>query len=117
MLQNNVFCRFGQDNKFCHVLQLEQVPIILKELHGGIGGTHFSLDITVRKFLDAGYMWPIKNINVHEFCRTCDLCQKTCNMLTQNIAKSIFIMFEKPFYKSELDFIGPIKLMNHYFGN
>jgi hypothetical protein len=41
MLQNNVFYIFGQDNKFCHVLQLEHVPIILKELHGGIGGRHF----------------------------------------------------------------------------
>jgi hypothetical protein len=44
------------------------VPIILKDLHGGIGGRHFSFDIIVRKFFDAGYMWLIKNIDVHEFC-------------------------------------------------
>jgi hypothetical protein len=43
------------DNKFCHVLQLKQVPIILHELHNGIEGGHFSLDIIVRKILDVGY--------------------------------------------------------------
>jgi hypothetical protein len=74
MLQNNAFCRFGQDNKFCHVLQLDYVPFISKELHGGIGGRYFSFDIIMRKFLDVNYMWPTKNINVHEFCRTRDLC-------------------------------------------
>jgi hypothetical protein len=47
--------RFGQDNKFCHVLQLEHVPIILQELHSGVGGGYFSLDINVRKILDADY--------------------------------------------------------------
>jgi hypothetical protein len=75
VLQNGILYRFGQDNKFCHVLQLERVPTILQELHNGFGGRHFSLNIMVKKILDLGYWWPTMNKNVHEFCRTYDLCQ------------------------------------------
>ncbi len=38
MLQNRMFYRFGKDNRFCRVLQHEQVPTILQELHNGVGG-------------------------------------------------------------------------------
>jgi hypothetical protein len=31
--------------------------------------------------------------------------------------KLITIMLEEPFQKQRLDFIGPIKPTNHYFGN
>jgi hypothetical protein len=37
--------------QFCYVFQLEHVPTILQDLHSGVGGGHFSLDVTVRKFL------------------------------------------------------------------
>jgi hypothetical protein len=33
-----MFYRFGKDNRFCRVLQHEQVPTILQELHNGVGG-------------------------------------------------------------------------------
>jgi hypothetical protein len=51
------------------------VPTILQELHNGVGGGNFSLDITMKKILDASYWWPTMNINVHEFYWTYDLCQ------------------------------------------
>jgi hypothetical protein len=37
------------------------------------------------------------NGNVHEFCRTYDLCQQTGNLLAQNMAKLIITMPRKPF--------------------
>ncbi len=67
MLQNGIFYRFGQDKKFRCVLQLEQVPTILQELHSGVGGGHFFSNIMVKKILDAGYWWPTMNRVVHEF--------------------------------------------------
>jgi len=75
VLQNGVLYKFGQDTKFCCVLQPKQVPTILQKLHNGIGGRHFSSDIIVSKILDVNYWWPTMNKDVHEFCQTCDLCQ------------------------------------------
>ncbi len=38
LLQNVILYIFGQDNRFCHVLQPKDVPTILQELHSGVGG-------------------------------------------------------------------------------
>jgi len=68
----------------------------------------------VKKIIDVNYWWPTMNRDVHEICHTCDLCQRTSNMLAQNMAKLITTLLEKPFQKWGLDFIGPIKLASHY---
>jgi len=57
------------------------------------------------------------NRDIHKFYRTCDLCQQTGNLLTQNMANLNIILLEKPFQKWGLDFIGPIKLVSRYFDN
>ncbi len=66
----------------------------LQELHGGVTGGHFFFDIIVRKILDASYWWPTMNQEVHEYRRTCDQCQRTCNLLTQNLAKLVTTLLE-----------------------
>jgi hypothetical protein len=42
---------------------------------------------------------PLLNQHVHEYCKTYGQCQQTCNLLTQNLAKLITILFENPFQK------------------
>ncbi len=49
------------------------------------------------------------NRNVYEYCQTCDQCQRIGNMLTQNLAKLVTTLHEKPFQKWGLDFIGLVK--------
>ncbi len=94
MLQEGVLYIFEQDNKFCRILQLEHVSIVLQELHGGVTRGHFSFDIIVRKILDAGYQWLMMNRNIYEYCQTCDQCQRTSNMLTQNLTKLVITLLE-----------------------
>ena len=48
--------------------------MILKELHKGNAGGHFSQDITVRKVLDAGYWWPTLYKDTYQYCQTCHEC-------------------------------------------
>jgi hypothetical protein len=89
----------------------------ITRVNSGVGGGHFSLDVTMRKIIHVNYWWPTMNINVHELCQTCDLCQRSNNLLTQNMAKLIITLPGKPFQKWELDSIGPIKPTNCYCGN
>jgi hypothetical protein len=93
------------------------VPTVLQELHGGAIGGHFFSNIIMRKIIDVGYWWSMMNWNVHEYCWTCDQCQKNCNLLTQNLAKLIIALHEEPFIKWRLDFIGPIKPTSKMSGN
>ncbi len=82
---------------------------MLQELHGRVVGGHFFFDIIMKKILDVGY-WQLMIIqNVHEYCKTCDQCQQTCNLLMQNLTKLVITLLEKPFQKWGLDFIGLIK--------
>ncbi len=48
------------------------------------------------------------NKDVYEFYWTYDLCQRTSNLLAQNMEKLITTLPKKPFQKWGLDFIGPI---------
>jgi hypothetical protein len=67
MFQKGVLYRFGQDNKFCQVLQLKQVSTILQKLHGGVAGGHLSYDFTMQNILNVGYWWLTMNRDVHEY--------------------------------------------------
>jgi hypothetical protein len=62
----------GQDNRLCKCLTTSKGQIILKELHEGVVGGHFDVDITLKKILDASYWWPVLFKDTHEFCRSCD---------------------------------------------
>jgi hypothetical protein len=46
----------------------------------------------VKNILDATYLWPTMNKDVHEFCQTYDMCQRIGNMLAQNMEKLIITM-------------------------
>jgi hypothetical protein len=63
----------------------------------------------MQKILDVGYWWSIMNKNIYEYYQTCDQCQRTCNLLTKNLAKLVTTLLEKPFQKWGLDFIGLVK--------
>lgn len=54
-LIDGLFHRSGIDMINCHVLQPTEVESILKAMHSGVVGGHFSEDIRSRKILDVGY--------------------------------------------------------------
>ncbi len=43
----------GQDNRLHRCLTALETQIVLKELHEGVVGGHFAIDIIVKKILDA----------------------------------------------------------------
>ncbi len=117
MLQKGVMYRFEQDNRFCQVLQLKQISTVLQELHRGIIRRHFSSYIIMWKILDVGYWWPKMNWDIYGYCQTCDQCQRTSNLLTQNLAKLIITLPQESFQKWSLDFIGHVKPTSRLLSN
>ncbi len=117
MLQKGVLNRFGEDNKFHWVLQLKQITKILQELHGRLARRLLSFNIIMRKILNVGYWWPMMNWNVHEYYQTCDQCQRTSSLLTQNLPKLVTTLLEKPFQKWGLDSVKLVKFVSKLSGN
>ncbi len=91
--------------------------MVMKKLHEGPLGGHFAMEITKKKILDVGYWWPTMYKDVHDYCRSCDACQRTIGLTTQSLVKLITSIIEEPFMKWGFDFVGPIKLAWRYTGN
>lgn len=50
------------------VLQSLEVDLIMKEMHLGVAGGHFSKDIIDHKILHGGYWWPTLYKDVYNYC-------------------------------------------------
>jgi hypothetical protein len=61
------------------------------------------------KVLDARYWWPIMYRDVHDYCKSCDACQRIRGLTTQSLTKLVINLLEEPFMKWRFDFVGPIK--------
>jgi hypothetical protein len=53
---------------------MEKIPTIVKEMHDGVGGGHFTTNITIRKLLDVKYWWPTMHNDILNYCQTCNQC-------------------------------------------
>ncbi|MCO5548283.1 hypothetical protein L7F22_001740 [Adiantum nelumboides] len=94
---------------------LRKVPLsidfteILSSCHEGVCGGHFALDITSRKFLQAGFVWSSLQRDVHHWCKTCSECQKAGDRRLTYEKQTPIISFG-PFEKWGIDAIGPLPM-------
>ena len=102
-----------KDSRLRQVISDNQARMILKELHKGNAGGHFSQDIIVRKVLDAGYWWPTLYKDTYDYCQTCHECQKTRGLPKSVSTKLITTLPAEPFMKWGLDFVGLVKKTRH----
>jgi len=51
--------------------------MILIEAHGGAAGEHYAGKDTAQNILRGGLWWPTLHKDAKEYCRACDMCQRT----------------------------------------
>jgi len=108
-LKEGIMYRMGQDNRMRKCLTTSKAFIVLKELHEGVIGRHFTTNITTKKILDAGYWWPTLFKDIHDLCKSYENCQKIRGQKTKSLAKLVTTLPKKPFMKWGLNFIGLVK--------
>ena len=111
-MQDRLYRR-GKDDRLRLVLTGSQPTAILQELHKGNAGGHFSYDITVRKILDAGYLWPTLYQDTVRYCQSCHDCQMSGGLPKPVSTKLLTQLPAEPFMKWGLDFIGPVVKTRH----
>jgi hypothetical protein len=91
----------------CICLTTSEPQIILKELPEGVARGHFVVDIIAKKILDVRYWWPTLFKDIHDFCKSCDNCQKIrgfknkkSNQVRDNISRITFYEVGSRFYRS-----------------
>ncbi|MCO5598377.1 hypothetical protein L7F22_052472 [Adiantum nelumboides] len=97
----------GKDLVCRRVPSTNEIPKILKGLHEEACGGNFSHDLTLKKVLLAGYVWPSMHADVQHWCRSCHNCQV-------NGSKKLLygprqaVIANGPFEKWGIDAMGPL---------
>ena len=73
-IMDGVIFKKNYDGVFLRCLEREDASIIVKELHDGPAGGHYSGDTTAHKIFIAGYYYPIFFKYAHAYARKCDVC-------------------------------------------
>ncbi|MCO5580351.1 hypothetical protein L7F22_034217 [Adiantum nelumboides] len=99
--------RKGKDLVCRRVPSTNEIPKILKGLHEEACGGHFSHELTLKKVLLAGYVWPSMHADVQHWCRCCHNCQVNGNKRLLYGPRQAVIA-NGPFEKWGIDAMGPL---------
>ena len=97
----------GKDGVLRRVPIKEEIVEILQKMHEEACGGHFSHDIMLRKILLTGFTWPSIHKDIHEWCKSCDACQKARRRHLQAGPLHPIVVFA-PFEKWGIDAVGPL---------
>ncbi|MCO5552610.1 hypothetical protein L7F22_006124 [Adiantum nelumboides] len=97
----------GKDLVCRRVPSTNEIPKILKGLHEKDCGGHFSHELTLKKVLLAGYVWPSMHADVQHWCRSCHNCQVNGNKRLLYGPRQAVIA-NGPFEKWGIDAMGPL---------
>ncbi|MCO5580136.1 hypothetical protein L7F22_034003 [Adiantum nelumboides] len=97
----------GKDFVCRKVPSTNEIPKFLKGLHEEACGGHFSHELTLKKVLLVGYVWPSMHANVQHWCKSCHNCQVNGNKRLLYGPRQAVIA-NGPFEKWGIDAMGPL---------
>ncbi|MCO5559275.1 hypothetical protein L7F22_012871 [Adiantum nelumboides] len=97
----------GKDLVCWRVPSTYEIPKILKDFHEEACGGHFSHELTLKKVLLAGYVWPSMHADVQHWCRSCHNYQVNGNKRILYGPRQAVIT-NGPFEKWGIDAMGPL---------
>lgn len=108
MIGNELY-HLGRDGVLRRCVTAANRTAVIEEAHTGDSGGHFSREITTRKVLQAGLWWETLPKDSANFCKRCDICQRTGRPNASDMMPLTNIMPIEAFMKWGLDFMGPFK--------
>ncbi|MCO5593358.1 hypothetical protein L7F22_047370 [Adiantum nelumboides] len=97
----------GKDLVLRRVPLVKEIEKILMSCHDGVCGGHFAQEITSRKILQAGFVWPSLHRDVQHWCKACKACQQAGDRKL-SYGPRLPIFAYGPFEKWRIDAIGPL---------
>ncbi|MCO5568364.1 hypothetical protein L7F22_022063 [Adiantum nelumboides] len=97
----------GKDLVLRRVPLVKEIEKILMSCHDGVCGGHFAQEITSRKILQAGFVWPSLYRDVQHWCKACKACQQAGDCKLSNGPRFPIFAYG-PFEKWGIDAIGPL---------
>ncbi|MCO5549113.1 hypothetical protein L7F22_002579 [Adiantum nelumboides] len=97
----------GKDLVLRRVPLVKEIEKILMSSREGVCGGHFAQEITSRKILHTGFVWPSLHRDVQHWCKACKACQQAgdCKL---SYGPRFPIFAYGPFEKRGIDAIGPL---------
>ncbi|MCO5598503.1 hypothetical protein L7F22_052600 [Adiantum nelumboides] len=97
----------GKDQVCRRIPTVEEIPSILEGLHEEACGGHFAQELTAKKILLFGYVWPSLHIDVQHWCKSCHNCQVNGNKHLLHGPRQL-VLANGPFEKWGIDAMGPL---------
>ena len=97
----------GKDSVCRRVPSSKEIPKIIQGLHDEACGGHFSHELTTKKILQAGYVWPSLHLDVQYWCKSCHVYQVNGNKRLMH-GPCQPVIADGPFEKWGIDAMGPL---------
>ncbi|MCO5579491.1 hypothetical protein L7F22_033346 [Adiantum nelumboides] len=105
-LEGALFQR-GKDQVCRRIPTVEEIPSILEGLHEEACGGHFAQELTAKKILLSGYVWPSLHIDVQHWCKSFHNYQVNGNKHLLHGPRQL-LLANGPFEKWGIDAMGPL---------
>jgi len=107
-LINLVLFRVNYDGVLLRCLECEDAYKVLKDIHDGPAGGHFTGNTTAHKILRVGYYWPTLSMDAHTYARNYKTCQISAGREKRAVAPVQPMVVSKPSEQWGIDIIGEI---------